>query len=105
MDNLKSNASSLGRQKEEWMERRTLKRDKGGHLELQLQLQNEIEEKAKIQEQLMQVTSQLSDMERYILHVVSACVPWEFSLDCPISKLKHAFNSPWEDLSNYVLTF
>ena len=57
------------------MERRTLKRDKGGHLELQLQLQNEIEEKAKIQEQLMQVTSQLSDMERYILHVVSACVP------------------------------
>ncbi len=66
MDNLKSNASSLGRQKEEWMERRTLKRDKGGNLELQLQLNNEMAEKARTQEQLMHVSSQLADMEAYV---------------------------------------
>ena len=63
VENLKSNASSLGRQKEEWMERRTLKRDKGGHLEMQLQLKNEIAEKAKTQEQLTQITAQMAEME------------------------------------------
>ena len=63
VENLKSNASSLGRQKEEWMERRTLKRDKGGNLELQLQLKNEISEKAKTQEQLTQITAQMAEME------------------------------------------
>lgn len=63
VDNLKTNASSLGRQKQEWMERRTLKRDKGGNLELQLQLKNEIAEKAKTQEQLTQISSQMAEME------------------------------------------
>ncbi|XP_064397756.1 serine/threonine-protein kinase MRCK alpha-like isoform X2 [Halichondria panicea] len=65
VDNLKSNASTLGRQKEEWMERRTLKRDKGGNLELQLQLKNEMAEKAKTQEQLTQITAQMAEMESH----------------------------------------
>ena len=68
VDNLKSNASTLGRQKEEWMERRTLKRDKGGNLELQLQLKNEMSEKAKTQEQLTQITAQMAEMESYVWH-------------------------------------
>ena len=63
VDNLKTNASSLGRQKQEWMERRTLKRDKGGNLELQLQLKNEMAEKAKTQEQLTHISSQMAEME------------------------------------------
>ncbi len=45
------------------MERRTLKRDKGGNLELQLQLKNEMAEKAKTQEQLTQITAQMAEME------------------------------------------
>ena len=51
-------------QKEEWMERRTLKRDKQELLDLQLSLKNEIAAKTKVQEQLTQVTSQLSEMEK-----------------------------------------
>lgn len=50
-------------QKEDWMERRTLKRDKQELLELELSLKNEVAAKSKVQEQLTQVTSQLSDME------------------------------------------
>ena len=45
------------------MERRTLKRDKGELLDLQLQLKNEIEAKGRIQEELTQVTAQLAEME------------------------------------------
>lgn len=45
------------------MERRTLKRDKQELLELELSLKNEVAAKSKVQEQLTQVTSQLSDME------------------------------------------
>lgn len=70
VDNLKINASSLGRQKEEWMERRTLKRDKGGNLELQLQLNNEVAEKAKTQEQLTQISSQMAEMETWVIAIV-----------------------------------
>lgn len=68
VDNLKSSASTLGKQqKQEWVERRTLKRDKGELLDLQLQLKNEIEAKGHIQEQLSQVTSQLAEMETRIM--------------------------------------
>ena len=49
--------------KEEWMERRTLKRDKQELLDLQLSLDNEIAAKGKIQEQLTNVTAQLSELE------------------------------------------
>ena len=45
------------------MERRTLKRDKGELLDLQLQLKNEIAAKGRIQDQLTQVTTQLAEME------------------------------------------
>ena len=45
------------------MERRTLKRDKGELLDLQLQLKNEIAAKGQIQQQLTAVTSQLAEME------------------------------------------
>lgn len=51
-------------QKEEWMERRTLKRDKQELLDLQLSLKNEIAAKTSVQEQLTQVTSQLAEMEK-----------------------------------------
>ena len=50
-------------QRQDWMDRRTLKRDKGELLDLQLQLKNEIEAKTRIQEELSQVTSQMADME------------------------------------------
>jgi len=65
VDNLKTTAGSmgLGRPKEDWMERRTLKRDKQELLDLQLSLENEIAAKGKIQEQLTNVTSQLSVLE------------------------------------------
>ena len=53
----------LPQPKEEWMERRTLKRDKQELLDLQLSLENEIAAKGKIQEQLTNVTSQLSMLE------------------------------------------
>lgn len=46
------------------MERRTLKREKGEILDLQLSLKNEIAAKGKVQEELSQVTSQLADMEK-----------------------------------------
>ena len=45
------------------MERRTLKRDKGELLDLQLQLKNEIAAKSRIQEQLSEVTTHLAEME------------------------------------------
>ncbi len=48
------------------MERRTLKRDKGELLDLQLQLNNEIAAKGRIQEQLTQVTTQLAEFEAYV---------------------------------------
>eukprot|EP00731_Ephydatia_muelleri_P030003 Em0021g526a len=63
VETLKTTAGTLGRQKEDWMERRTLKRDKQELLELELSLKNEVAAKSKVQEQLTQVTSQLSDME------------------------------------------
>ena len=50
-------------QKEEWMERRTLKRDKQELLDLQLSLKNEIEAKGRVQEQLTQVAAQLAELE------------------------------------------
>ena len=53
----------MQQQKQEWVERRTLKRDKGELLDLQLQLKNEIAAKGRIQEQLTSVTAQLADME------------------------------------------
>ncbi len=51
-------------QKEEWMERRTLKRDKQELLDLQLSLKNEVGAKTSVQQQLTQVTSQLAEMEK-----------------------------------------
>lgn len=45
------------------MERRTLKRDKGDRLDLQQQLQGEIAAKNRVQEELTQIKSQLTDME------------------------------------------
>lgn len=45
------------------MDRRTLKRDKGELLDLQLQLKNELEAKSRIQEKLSNVTSQMAEME------------------------------------------
>ena len=48
------------------MDRRTLKRDKGDRLDLQQQLQAEIAAKTRVQEELTQITSQYTDMERYL---------------------------------------
>ena len=48
------------------MDRRTLRRDKGDRLDLQQQLQAEIAAKTRIQEELTQITSQFTDMERYV---------------------------------------
>ena len=53
------------------MDRRTLKRDKGDRLDLQQQLQAEIAAKTRIQEELTQITSQYTDMERYIVKTLS----------------------------------
>ena len=50
--------------KEEWMERRTLKRDRQDLLDLQLSLQGEIAAKAEISQELSKVKSQLSEMEK-----------------------------------------
>ena len=46
------------------MDRRTLKRDKGDRLDLQQQLQAEIAAKTRIQENLTQITSQHTEMEK-----------------------------------------
>ena len=46
------------------MDRRTLKRDKGDRLDLQQQLQAEIAAKTRIQEDLTQITSQFTEMEK-----------------------------------------
>ena len=60
--------------KEEWMERRTLRRDKQDLLDLQLSLQQEIEAKGKIAKDLTAVTAQHAEMERYIhVHVYIRC--------------------------------
>ena len=53
------------------MDRRTLKRDKGDRLDLQQQLQAEIAAKTRIQDELTQITSQYTDMERYIVKSLS----------------------------------
>ena len=49
------------------MDRRTLKRDKQELLDLQLSLKNEVTAKTKVQEDLTQVTSQLSEMETSVI--------------------------------------
>ena len=51
-------------QREGWMDRRTLKRDKGDRLDLQQHLKTEIAAKTRIQDQLTEITSQLTDMEK-----------------------------------------
>ena len=53
------------------MDRRTLKRDKGDRLDLQQQLQAEIAAKTRIQDELTQITSQYTDMERYVVKTIS----------------------------------
>ena len=55
---------TLAMAREGWMDRRTLKRDKGDRLDLQQQLQAEIAAKTRIQEELTQITSQYTNMER-----------------------------------------
>ena len=62
------------------MDRRTLKRDKDNRLDLQQQLQAELAAKARIQEQLTEITSQLTEMERYF-PLPSICLP---SLSCKV---------------------
>ena len=53
--------------KEEWMERRTLRRDRQDLLDLQLSLQQEVEAKTKIAKDLTDITAQYNEMERYII--------------------------------------
>ena len=63
------------------MDRRTLRRDKGDRLDLQQQLQAEIAAKTRIQEELTQITSQFTDMERYIAEV-PVCYTVGSGFDC-----------------------
>ena len=51
--------------KEEWMERRTLRRDKQDFLDLQLSLQSEIDAKSKIAKDLTDLKAHYAEMERY----------------------------------------
>ncbi|CAI8013835.1 Serine/threonine-protein kinase MRCK beta [Geodia barretti] len=63
VEGLKSTANTLNRPKEEWMERRTLRRDKQDFLDLQLSLQSEIDAKSKIAKDLTDLKAHYAEME------------------------------------------
>ena len=56
--------NTLPQHKEDWMERRTLRRDKQELVELQQNIQTEIKAKEQIMKDLTLVRSQLADTER-----------------------------------------
>ena len=51
-------------QKEGWMERKTLRRDKLERVEMQQNLENELKAKQKVEEELTHIRTQLAHTER-----------------------------------------
>jgi serine/threonine-protein kinase MRCK len=68
VDGLKSTANTLNRPKEEWMERRTLRRDRQDLQDLQLSLQSEIDAKSKIAKDLTDLKAHYGEMESRVAH-------------------------------------
>uniref|UniRef100_A0A1X7VNS0 non-specific serine/threonine protein kinase n=1 Tax=Amphimedon queenslandica TaxID=400682 RepID=A0A1X7VNS0_AMPQE len=69
VESLRASSSSIGKQKEVWVERRTLRRDKLERVEMQQNFENELRAKQRVEEELTHIRTQLAHTESDVVQL------------------------------------